>query len=105
MPHQISLAESVRPDLFGDQPVDSEREPDLEDLVRLASELCDVPMSLVTLVDSDRRSYRESVGTGSHAPPQDMPPGAMEDNSLETVKLHQLDMVCAQALQRRITRS
>jgi hypothetical protein len=43
MSHPISLAESVRPDLFGDQPVDGEREPDLKILVRLASELCDVP--------------------------------------------------------------
>jgi hypothetical protein len=74
MPSAIPLAEPVRADSSGSElPLDVEREPDLEDLVRLVSDLCDVPTSMVTLLDSDRRSYQETATASPYARPEEAP--------------------------------
>src|ERR1041384_7003483 len=43
--------------------LDSEPEKDFDDIVALASTVCGVPMSLVTLVDTDRQWFKARVGT------------------------------------------
>lgn len=42
--------------------LDTEQEQDFEHLVQLASQICDVPMSLVSLVDADRQWFKAKVG-------------------------------------------
>ena len=43
--------------------LDSAPEQDFDDIVRLASNVCGTPMSLVTLVDTDRQWFKARVGT------------------------------------------
>jgi len=43
--------------------LDSAPEQDFDDIVALASTVCDTPMSLVTLVDTDRQWFKARVGT------------------------------------------
>ncbi|GAA2505312.1 GAF domain-containing sensor histidine kinase [Winogradskya humida] len=43
--------------------LDSEPEKDFDDIVALASTVCGVPMSLVSLLDADRQWFKASVGT------------------------------------------
>ncbi|MET0423608.1 MAG: GAF domain-containing sensor histidine kinase [Actinoplanes sp.] len=43
--------------------LDSEPEQDFDDIVALASNVCGTPMSLVTLVDTDRQWFKSRVGT------------------------------------------
>lgn len=43
--------------------LDSPAEEDFDDIVKLASNVCDAPMSLVSLVDTDRQWFKARVGT------------------------------------------
>lgn len=43
--------------------LDSEPEKDFDDIVALAASICDAPMSLVTLIDSDRQWFKAGIGT------------------------------------------
>src|SRR4051812_40940587 len=43
--------------------LDSRPEQDFDDIVGLASNVCDVPMSLVSLVDADRQWFKARLGT------------------------------------------
>ncbi|MBL7254743.1 GAF domain-containing sensor histidine kinase [Paractinoplanes lichenicola] len=43
--------------------LDSEPEQDFDDIVALASNVCGTPMSLVTLLDTDRQWFKARVGT------------------------------------------
>lgn len=43
--------------------LDSEPEKDFDDIVALASSVCGVPMSLVSLIDTDRQWFKARVGT------------------------------------------
>jgi signal transduction histidine kinase len=42
--------------------LDTEQEQDFEHLVQLASQVCDVPMSLVSLVDAERQWFKAKIG-------------------------------------------
>jgi GAF domain-containing protein len=42
--------------------LDSDTEKEFDDLVQLASKICNVPISLVSLVDSDRQWFKAKVG-------------------------------------------
>src|SRR4051794_21556888 len=42
--------------------LDSPAEQDFDDIVALASNVCDVPMALVTLVDADRQWFKARIG-------------------------------------------
>lgn len=42
--------------------MDSEKEDDFDDLVRLASEICGAPISLVSLLDAKRQWFKAAVG-------------------------------------------
>lgn len=43
--------------------LDTETEKDFDDIVALASNVCGVPMSLVSLVDTDRQWFKARIGT------------------------------------------
>jgi signal transduction histidine kinase len=43
--------------------LDSPAEQDFDDIVRLASTVCGVPMALVTLLDTDRQWFKARIGT------------------------------------------
>jgi signal transduction histidine kinase len=43
--------------------LDSEPEKDFDDIVALAANICDAPMSLVTLIDADRQWFKAGFGT------------------------------------------
>src|SRR3954467_4643485 len=51
--------------LYGLDILDSAPEQDFDDIVALASNVCGTPMSLVTLVDTDRQWFKARVGTGA----------------------------------------
>jgi signal transduction histidine kinase len=44
------------------QILDTEMEQEYEELVKLASELCEVPISLITLIDSNRQWFKARLG-------------------------------------------
>ncbi|MEV6492110.1 GAF domain-containing sensor histidine kinase [Actinoplanes sp. NPDC051633] len=49
--------------LYGLDVLDTEPEKDFDDIVALASHVCGVPMSLVSLIDTDRQWFKARVGT------------------------------------------
>jgi len=51
-------------ELFKYDILDSPREAEFDDLVKLASNICKAPISLITLVDTDRQWFKAAVGIG-----------------------------------------
>jgi signal transduction histidine kinase len=49
--------------LRGYEILDTDAEPDFDDIVALAAQLCDKPIALISLVDSDRQWFKARVGT------------------------------------------
>lgn len=49
--------------------LDTERERDFDELVELASELCDVPVSVVNFIDEGRQWFKAEVGLGVRSTP------------------------------------
>src|SRR3954451_8136621 len=58
--------------LYGLNVLDSEPEKDFDDIVALASSVCGVPMSLVSLIDVDRQWFKARVGTDLTETPRDV---------------------------------
>lgn len=52
--------------------LDTDSEQDFDDIVKLASKVCDAPMSLVSLVDMDRQWFKAAVGTDLTETSRDM---------------------------------
>ncbi len=52
--------------------LDTPQEKDYDDIVTLASGVCGVPVSLVSLVDADRQWYKAKVGTDVTETPRDL---------------------------------
>jgi signal transduction histidine kinase len=52
--------------------LDSPAEQDFDDIVKLASNVCGTPMSLVSLLDTDRQWFKASVGTDLAGTDRDM---------------------------------
>ena len=57
-PNELKRLEELRRLMI----LDSAEERDYNDITRLASGLCDAPISLITLVDSDRQWFKSKVG-------------------------------------------
>ena len=49
--------------------LDTERERDFDEIVELASQLCDVPVSVVSFVDAERQWFKAEVGLGLDSTP------------------------------------
>ncbi len=49
--------------------LDTPREADFDDIVQLASQLCETPISVVNLIDSDRQWFKAEVGLGVRETP------------------------------------
>jgi len=58
--------------LYGLNVLDSAPEKDFDDIVALAAAVCGVPMSLVSLIDTDRQWFKASVGTDLAETPRDL---------------------------------
>ncbi len=41
--------------------LDTEREPEFDELARLAAAICDAPISIVSLLDQDRQWFKAAV--------------------------------------------
>jgi len=52
--------------------LDSPMDQDFDDIVALAANVCGVPMSLVTLIDSDRQWFKARIGTDLTETPRDL---------------------------------
>src|ERR1700750_691877 len=52
-------------DLLETELLDTPQDSEFDDIVKLASEICKVPMSLITLVDSNRQWFKAKVGIES----------------------------------------
>jgi signal transduction histidine kinase len=52
--------------------LDTDSEQDFDDIVKLASKVCDVPMSLVSLLDMDRQWFKARLGTDLTETSRDM---------------------------------
>ena len=52
--------------------LDSLPESDFDDITALAARVCDVPMSLVSLVDADRHWFKSRIGTEFNEVPRDL---------------------------------
>lgn len=52
--------------------LDSAPEKDFDDIVALASSVCDVPVALITLIDTDRQWFKARVGTDLTEMPRDL---------------------------------
>ena len=52
--------------------LDTAPESDFDDIVKLASTVCDVPMSLVSLIDIDRQWFKAKIGTDLTETPRDL---------------------------------
>jgi len=51
--------------------LDTEYESDFDDIVKLASEICGTPISIVNLIDADRQWFKAEVGFGVRETPLD----------------------------------
>ncbi|MGC4035896.1 MAG: GAF domain-containing protein [Chitinophagaceae bacterium] len=49
-------------DLYSYDLLDTEAEKEYDDLVQLAAQICNCPMSLITLVDADRQWFKAKIG-------------------------------------------
>ena len=49
--------------------LDTEREPEFDEVVQLASRICNVPISVVNLIDEDRQWFKAEVGIGARETP------------------------------------
>jgi len=52
--------------------LDTPREPEFEDIVRLASDVFDAPISVVNLIASDRQWFKAEIGIGARELPLDV---------------------------------
>ena len=49
--------------------LDTEREKDFDELVEIASDICEVPVSVVNFIDAGRQWFKAEVGLGVRSTP------------------------------------
>jgi signal transduction histidine kinase len=70
---QITENESERLEaLYNYDILDTEPEKEFDDLVKLASQICETPISLVSLVDNERQWFKAKVGLKARETPRDV---------------------------------
>ncbi|MCX6352097.1 MAG: GAF domain-containing protein, partial [Bacteroidetes bacterium] len=52
--------------------LDTEAEADFDDIVALASQICDVPMGVISFIDNDRSWFKSKLGVEFNQVPRDM---------------------------------
>lgn len=66
MKAELHPQEDARLDALRDYEVlDTDPEAVFDDIVKLASAICDMPMSIISLVDSDRQWFKAEIGMGT----------------------------------------
>ncbi len=70
---RFHLRESERLDSLNSYLIlDSKSEEEIDNLTQLASEICETPISLVSLVDSDRQWFKSKVGLNVNETSRDL---------------------------------
>ncbi len=59
-------------ELLAYQLLDTEEEADFNDIVKLASQICETPISLITLIDADRQWFKAKTGLDASETPRDL---------------------------------
>lgn len=68
----VMAAESLRLQALNDyQVLDTPREPAFDDITRIAAMICDAPIALISLVDSERQWFKSTVGVEARETPID----------------------------------
>jgi len=62
-PNNLPFEQARLDELHGLSILDTPPEPEYDDLVNLASEICNTPVAMISLVDQDRQWYKARVGT------------------------------------------
>ena len=52
--------------------LDTPEEPEFDELIKLASEICDTPVSLISLIDKDRQWFKAALGVSVKETPRDI---------------------------------
>lgn len=55
--------------LQGDEVLDSPREQSFDDIVRLAADICEVPIAVINFIADDRQFFKAEVGLGVRETP------------------------------------
>lgn len=58
--------------LYQLQILDTEPEPDFDDIVALASQICETPMSVISFTDADRSWFKAGIGTSCPGIPREV---------------------------------
>ncbi len=68
--------------------LDSEPEQDFNDIVELASQLCDTPIALITLIDESRQWFKAKIGLGINETTRDLAfcAHAIHDNDMMVIR-------------------
>ena len=79
--------------LYRYQVMDTEFEQEFDDLVQLASHICDAPISLMSLVAEDRQWFKAKIGMDVHETPREVAfcAHAIHDNDLFMVEDASID--------------
>ena len=57
--------------LYALEVLDTEPEPELDDVARLVAEICEAPMAFISLVDAQREFFKAHIGTSRRESPRD----------------------------------
>ncbi len=55
--------------LYNYEILDTPREEEFDEIVELAAEICDAPISVINLIDKDRQWFKAEVGLGARETP------------------------------------
>ena len=55
--------------LYDYEILDTPREADFDEIVELAAEICEAPISVINLIDRDRQWFKAEVGLGARETP------------------------------------
>src|SRR5215211_1255272 len=69
----IPVNENLRlADLYRYHILDTSTEDEFDDIVKLASRICDAPVSLISLVDTERQWFKAKLGLDVNETPRDI---------------------------------